>query len=394
MNTTELKKQYCILLIDDDEDDYVHLRCMFQEMTSSNYALEWASSYEAGIEALSQKEFDACLLDYRLGEKNGIELLQESRALGVECPTILLTGQGDLDVDLEAMQFGASDYLIKALLTAPLLERSLRYSIKHAMDMEQLKESKAQLLQQDRLASLGLLASSLAHEIGTPLGIIRSRAEMVSKRSAGDLKITSDMQIVISQIDRMTKLVNSLLHLAREKKANFGTKVNFTEVIKDMLNLIEHEMCNKQIKLITVGLDKEIFVKAEDGPLGQVLLNLFINSVHAIESARSRNKIQEHWIRIRASFDDAYTKISFQDSGCGISEKNLTQIFKPFFTTKDVGIGTGLGLAISTKFIQSWGGSLEVESLENEGATFTIKLLSAEERSVHVSLPSLADSKP
>lgn len=72
------------------------------------------------------------------------------------------------------MQIGAADYLVKGQLTTPLLERTIRYAIKHALDMEELKESKAQILQQDRLASLGLLASSLAHEIGTPMGIIRT----------------------------------------------------------------------------------------------------------------------------------------------------------------------------------------------------------------------------
>src|SRR3989344_7434205 len=192
-----------ILLIDDDEDDYINLRDLVQEIRRSQYHITWKSTYSEGLAALREHKFDVCLLDYRLGTHTGLELLQEAHNLGLRFPTILLTGQSDFDLDLQAMQIGASDYLVKGELTSPLLERSIRYSIKHEMDMEELRESKAQILQQDRLASLGLLASSLAHEIGTPLGIIRSRAELVEKKGVESKTLKQDMATIISQIDRV-----------------------------------------------------------------------------------------------------------------------------------------------------------------------------------------------
>ena len=363
-----------ILLVDDDEDDFVNIRDICRELTRSRYNVTWKSNYQDGLIALQKQKFDACLLDYRLGAQTGLQLLHEMRRLGVYCPTILLTGHGDFDLDIQAMQIGASDYLIKGELTAPLLERSIRYSMKHALDMEELKENKAQILQQDRLASLGLLASSLAHEIGTPLGIIRSRAELVQRKALPTDTLKQDMTSVITQIDRITKLVNSLLNLAREKHSDYAGPVVLNLAIQDVLNLMQPELDRKGILLEIINKE-ELLVKAEAGPLGQVLLNLLVNSLHAIEEAIKNGRADGHKISISVqSFADS-VEISIQDSGCGIPEKDLPQLFKPFFTTKDVGHGTGLGLATSYKLVQSWNGSITVESQPGKGAAFKVKLL-------------------
>ena len=366
-------KEFHILLIDDDEDDFVHLRDLFAEITGSQYKVTWRSTYKEGLEALHDQAFDACLLDYRLGEHTGLDLLKEVQKLGVPCPIIFLTGQGDFELDLQAMQVGAAEYLVKDQLTAPLLERSLRYCMKHALDMQELKESKAQIVQQDRLASLGLLASSLAHEIGTPLGIIRSRAELVERRQGTSEQSKQDMTTVITQIDRIAKLVNSLLHLARQTQSEMATAVNLNAAIQDVLNLMEHELRNKDIA-VEVEAPPDSTVMAEHGPLAQVFLNLFVNAMHAIQEAQRHGRKDHHKIALSIRPVGEIIEVNVSDTGCGIPQKNLSRIFAPFFTTKDIGSGTGLGLATSFKLIQSWGGSITVRSAENEGSTFTIKL--------------------
>ncbi|MEK6553727.1 MAG: ATP-binding protein, partial [Bdellovibrionota bacterium] len=334
-------------------------------------------SYEEGLKAAIEQKFDACLLDYRLGAQTGLEFLGETKKLEINFPIILLTGHNDLDVDLKAMQIGAADYLIKAQLTSPLLERSIRYSMKHTLDMEELKENKAMIMQQDRLASIGLLASSLAHEIGTPLGIIRSRAELVHKKS-GEENTKQNMDIMVTQIDRIAKLVNSLLHLAREKKSGMASAVQLSGVIEDVLNLMQHEFNRKSI-LLEVKVDPLISVKAEPGPLGQVFLNLLVNAVHAIEEARQRGRLEGHRVLISAQPKADSIEISVADTGTGIPQHLLSQIFKPFYTTKAIGAGTGLGLATSFKFVESWGGSLSAQNSETGGAVFIMRLPKAEE---------------
>lgn len=367
------KKSFRILLIDDDEDDFVNIRDLLQDVQSSQYVVSWESTYSSGLKALQQKEFDACLLDYKLGEKTGLELLEEAKVRAFSYPVIFLTGLGDFELDMKAMEQGASDYLVKDQLTYPLLERSIRYSIKQAQDFEELRQVKAQILQQDRLASLGLLASSLAHEIGTPLGIIRSRAEIAAKRSADNPAVLDNVNVVVTQIDRITKLVNSLLHLARGGKSDFATSVDLDQVIEDVLNLLEHEFGRKGI-VLKKEIAPHCLLKAESGPLGQVLLNLLINSIHAIEDLKNPGKDVPQEVTLKVEDLTNQVKISISDTGVGITDENQRQLFKPFFTTKAVGQGTGLGLATSYKIVNSWGGSISVSSQVGNGSTFTVTI--------------------
>jgi signal transduction histidine kinase len=372
-----IKNEFRILLIDDDEDDFIHIRDLLNDVTFSKYKVYWEPTYSGGLEALQKESFDVCLLDYKLGEKTGLDLLVEAKTRTFTYPIIFLTGLGDFELDVQAMERGASDYLVKNQLTYPLLERSIRYSIKRDYDYEELKNTKALLLQQDRLASLGLLASSLAHEIGTPLGIIRSRAELIEKKTIENESLKKDMTVVITQIDRITKLVNSLLHLARGGKSDHVTSVSLDQVIEDVLNLLEPEFVRKNI-LLKKELALACRVKAESGPLGQVLLNLLINAIHAIEEAKKMKANSALEVTLKVVILKNQTQISIQDTGVGISEENKSQLFKPFFTTKDIGQGTGLGLATSLGIINSWGGTISVVSQVGIGTTFTFLLSNAE----------------
>ncbi len=134
-----------ILLVDDDEDDYVLTRDLFAELGEPGFELEWVSTHEAGLAAIEKKRHDVYLFDYRLGERNGLELLQHAIDLGISAPIILLTGQGDAQVDIAAMEMGASDYLNKNTLNAELLERSIRYAMVRKRAEEALRESEGKL---------------------------------------------------------------------------------------------------------------------------------------------------------------------------------------------------------------------------------------------------------
>ena len=131
-----------VLLVDDDEDDYALTGDLVSQIRVPRKAeLQWASSYEAGLEALGDRRSDVCLLDYRLGARDGIELLTEVRSRGCLCPIILLTGKGSSDTDTRAMERGADDYLVKGDLSVPLLERSIRYALERARHVEALRAS-------------------------------------------------------------------------------------------------------------------------------------------------------------------------------------------------------------------------------------------------------------
>lgn len=478
-----------ILVIDDDEDDFILLSESFEEIGFPRKLLEWARSYSEGRARLAEKRHDVYLIDYRLGEGTGLDLLKEAIAAGVTAPMLLLTGVGEREIDLEAMKQGAADYLVKGEITPRILERAVRYSVYRAGAQEQLrrreqefrrlfnstfegviihssgrvidinepaasifgytreeligrdlvelaapqsrqavltntrargdvsyeiqilrkdgtrisleirakdyefrgqparltavrdvtarKQMEAQVLLQDRLASIGLLASSLAHEIGNPLGVIRGRAEFIQMRAQNDPEIRKYADVIHSQIDRVSTLIRSLLKLARgENLASQGT-VSLAEVVNESVELIGYEAKKKNIRLENaIDPAATIRVRAEAQPLHQVILNLVINAIHAVQSEMANGGKPEggHSIRIYLEDRGEFWGLCVKDSGTGISETNLKQLFKPFFTTKDIGQGTGLGLVTSYRIVEGWGGKIEVESEEGKGALFRVLL--------------------
>ncbi|NMG06161.1 hybrid sensor histidine kinase/response regulator [Brasilonema sp. UFV-L1] len=134
-----------VLLIDDDEDDYVLTRDWFREFQVACGELEWINSYQNAIDAIVKNQYDVCLVDYRLGMRNGLELLREAIAKGCSSPIILLTGKGDREIDIEAMKAGAADYLEKSQLTASMLERSIRYAVERKRAEQKIREHAALL---------------------------------------------------------------------------------------------------------------------------------------------------------------------------------------------------------------------------------------------------------
>ena len=142
--------QLTILLVEDDEDDYILTTDLLGEMTGLRADVDWASSFEEALSRLRDKKYDLHLVDYNLGKHNGLELLQEAKTLGCTGAFIFLTGNNDRSLDLEAMKSGAADYLIKGSVDAVQLERSLRYSLERARSEQEL----ARLARYDQLTGL------------------------------------------------------------------------------------------------------------------------------------------------------------------------------------------------------------------------------------------------
>ncbi|NES19386.1 MAG: response regulator [Symploca sp. SIO3E6] len=149
-----------VLLVDDDEDDYTLTRDLLAE-SPTNFELEWVATYEAALDRIEQRDYDVYLFDYRLGERNGLELLREVVAGGCQGPIILLTGQGAQEVDMEAIKAGAADYLDKSQISSPWLERSIRYAIERQQAQQKIREQAALL----DVATDGILVINLQNQI-------------------------------------------------------------------------------------------------------------------------------------------------------------------------------------------------------------------------------------
>lgn len=129
-----------ILLVDDDEDDYIIVKDLLSDIEHTHFNVHWEPAYEDALEKIRKESYDVYLIDFRLGEKNGLDLLKEAVQLGCKSPIIMLTGQGYPEVDYEAMRIGASDYMIKGKINAQTIERSIRYAINHARTLTKLYE--------------------------------------------------------------------------------------------------------------------------------------------------------------------------------------------------------------------------------------------------------------
>lgn len=136
-----------VLIVEDDEDDFILTRELFEELGSQHYDLHWVNSYQAGVEELVSGRPDLCLVDYSLGERTGLELLREVTERGCKIPIVFLTGQSNRELVVEAMRAGAADYLVKGAIGVPQLERSLRYALEQSRSLKELRKLNVELQQ-------------------------------------------------------------------------------------------------------------------------------------------------------------------------------------------------------------------------------------------------------
>jgi signal transduction histidine kinase len=202
-----------VLLVDDDQDDYMVFKDMLAQITHWKVNLQWASSFEEAITKAKCGQHDVCFMDYRLDRGTGIELMQELQKIGFAFPVIVLTGQGDHQVDIQAMREGAADYLEKWQMNADLLEHTIRYAIERARNLAALRQSEKQL----RILSSKLMNAqeterkALAHElhdsIGSSLTAVKLglQNEIVRAREAGLSLDEGGMEQLVSTVDTAIK---------------------------------------------------------------------------------------------------------------------------------------------------------------------------------------------
>ncbi|PPS39975.1 PAS domain-containing sensor histidine kinase [Chroococcidiopsis sp. TS-821] len=188
-----------VLLVDDDEDDYVLTRDWFSDQGSS-FELEWVASYDAALAAIAQNRHDVYLLDYRLGDRNGLELLRAAMQAGCTAPMILLTGQGDREIDVEAMKAGAADYLEKSQITAYALERSIRYALERKRTEQKIHEQAALLdVATDAISVQALDSTILFWNKGAERLYGWTAAEALGKKASELLYLDVPAQLAIAQ---------------------------------------------------------------------------------------------------------------------------------------------------------------------------------------------------
>ncbi|MDJ0986460.1 MAG: PAS domain S-box protein [Desulfobacterales bacterium] len=252
-------------------------------------------------------------------------------------------------------------------------------------DITQRLETEQQLIQASKMATLGEMATGVAHELNQPLSVIKTASRFFMKKIRKNEKIKDDILLTMSEeidtyVDRATKIINHMRQFGRKSDITLE-KVQVNTILEKAL-----EILGQQLKVRGIELARDLepnlpLIMADPDRLEQVFINLLINARDAIDE---RWQSQPHpkdakAIRLKTRSNDGVVTVEFHDTGTGIPESILERIFEPFFTTKKVGQGTGLGLSISYGIIQDCNGSIRAVSREGEGTGFIIKFPIAEE---------------
>lgn len=241
----------------------------------------------------------------------------------------------------------------------------------------ELLAAKAEVAQGEKLASIGVLASGIAHELNNPLTGVLTFTSLMRKKAADGSEDAADLDLVIRETKRCASIIRRLLDFAREKVPVKGF-FDLNLVIEDTVRFVERPASLQQIE-ITTALDPALPQVWGDADLiKQVILNLLVNAQQAIEgkgSIKVASRLYPGMASDKPGVDTLpMVEISVTDTGCGIPPANLERIFEPFFTSKEVGKGTGLGLSVSYGIVKAHGGKINVESVVGEGTTFHVLL--------------------
>ena len=242
---------------------------------------------------------------------------------------------------------------------------------------EKLRIAQAEAMRQDKLASVGLLAAGIAHELNNPLTGVLTFSHLVRKKIPEGSQEAEDLDLVIQETKRCSTIIRRLLDFAREKTPE-KKLADLNQIIEDTARFIERPAHLRDIE-ITIDLDRDLPpVWVDEDLIKQVIVNMLVNAQHAIEHRGSITIRSRRFPEARSPEPGGkpvpMVEISVVDTGCGIPEKDLQRIFDPFFTTKEVGKGTGLGLSVSHGIVRAHGGAIEVDSTVGEGTTFRIYL--------------------
>jgi two-component system, NtrC family, sensor kinase len=231
-------------------------------------------------------------------------------------------------------------------------------------DITQRMRLEEQMVQTEKLTSLGLLAAGVAHEVNTPLAVISNYIQMLAKQIPADDPRQKTIERIVKQTFRASEIVNNLLNFSRTGSIEFS-EVNMNSLLEETLSLVQHPFRTARVNVIKNYTDELPLVLGSTTRLQQVFLNLFMNARDAMPNGGM--------LEVRTGAHNGSVEIEVTDTGTGIATENLNRIFDPFFTTKATGRGTGLGLSVSYGIIKEHSGKVDVRSTPGKGTSFRLE---------------------
>ena len=396
-----------ILLVEDDPEDVELIQVLLSEVRNWAVTFKSASTLREAIAILQGKEkIDVVLLDLSLPDEYGLETFRQVNCQFPLLPIVVLTGNSDDQVAMQALEAGAQDYLIKGEFSGKLLIRSMQYAVERqrqrqqqqqqsrelSQALEQLKATQAQLVESEKMAALGSLVAGVAHEINTPLSIgVTASSTLVDKTQefrqiyhSGAMKrsqLTKFLQtaeqsgsIILSNLNRAAELIQSFKQVAVDQSSESRRPFKLKEYLQETLIALRPKLRGTKHTVAIRG-DESLIIDSYPGALSQIITNLVINSlVHAYSPEDSGSIVID--LQPACIFYGKREEIilSYTDDGQGIPPETKEKIFDPFFTTKRGQGGSGLGLHLVYNLVrQKLQGTIECESQVGIGTKFTVK---------------------
>jgi signal transduction histidine kinase len=364
-----------LLLIEDFEDDAA---LVLRELHRSGYAVSHirVETPEALECALDAGPWEVVISDYALPRFDGLAAFAQVQRRGLDVPFLIVSGKIGEDVAVAAMKAGVHDFVLKDRLgrLGPAVARELR----EAEGRAERRKIQEHLMLSDRLASLGMLAASVAHEINNPLAALMLNLQLAlpppqtaALAGAAASEEAQALQDALQCAERIRDIIRDIKIFSRPDEHHTGT-VELHRVFDSSLRMAQNQVQHRARLVKDYG--EVPAVQGSEARLGQIFLNLVINAAQAIPEGHS----SEHEIRVVTRREAADTvRVEIHDTGAGIALELRERIFEPFFTTKPVGMGTGLGLSICRRLVAEMGGCMGVESTPGKGSVFWIRLQAA-----------------
>ena len=255
--------------------------------------------------------------------------------------------------------------VIIAITIASIIALAIAFFI--FRDISELARLQKQLLQSEKLSSVGRLASGVAHEINNPLTGILTYGHFLKKKADEINLVQEYSEKIVNETMRCRKIIRGLLDFARQTEPE-KKLTDINKIVKDTLILAEHQAAMKKVKILTELNEQLPMITVDANQIQEVFMNIVLNALDAMPGGGLLT------ISSNSIVAGRYIEIKFTDTGCGIPTENLNKLFDPFFTTKKVGEGTGLGLSVSYGIIEKHNGTIEVQSEVGKGSTFAVKL--------------------
>lgn len=371
-----------ILHLEDNPRDAELVKALL-ETDGLSCEIRLIQSQDELLAVLEAERFDLVLSDFSLPSYDGRSALLSTRKKHPDIPYIFFSGTIGEEAAIEALRDGATDYVLKqrptrlvAAVRRALNEAKERAERKRAQ--QDLKKTEAQLLQAQKLEGVGLLAGGMAHDFNNLLTVINGYCDLTLQSMPSAHPLRANVEQIREAGRRAASLTQQILAFSKQQTM-MPVIFNMNDAVANTLKLLRR-LIEEHISLVASPVSEALYVKADQGQIEQVIMNLVVNARDAMREsgtvtiATYGEEVAPSVAEKRGIAPGRYVKLMVTDTGCGMDAATQERIFEPFFTTKEPGKGTGLGLSTVYGIVTQSGGSIEVSSQIGQGSAFSVYL--------------------